>query len=125
MADEEQKQILRDVKGKFTSMERILKEFQADNKKKLEEQLKANKEFLESVDAVKGLSERDADKIKRAGMLEQSFGFTRKIVDCRDNLIIKSGKERMEQIEDFANQTGQDVQTSAEYKSTRTSKEKS
>ena len=39
MADEEQKQILRDVKGKFTSMERILKEFQADNKKKLEEQL--------------------------------------------------------------------------------------
>ena len=65
MADEEQKQILRDVKGKFTSMERILKEFQADNKKKLEEQLKANKEFLESVDAVKGLSERDADKIKK------------------------------------------------------------
>ena len=118
MADEEQKQILRDVKGKFTSMERILKEFQADNKKKLEEQLKANKEFLESVDAVKGLSERDADKIKRAGMLEQSFGFTREaaigIAETTKSLNLVT--ERMEQIEDFANQTGQDVQTSAEYK---------
>ena len=50
MADEEQKQILRDVKGQFTSMERILREFKADNKKKLDEQLKANKEFLENVD---------------------------------------------------------------------------
>ena len=118
MADEEQKQILRDVKGQFTSMERILKEFKADNKKKLEEQLKANKEFLEGVDAVKGLSESDADKIKRAGMLEQSFGFTREaaigIAETTKSLNLVT--ERMEQIEDFANQTGQDVQNSAEYK---------
>lgn len=118
MADEEQKQILRDVKGQFTSMERILKEFKADNKKKLEEQLKANKEFLEGVDAVKGLSESDADKIKRAGMLEQSFGFTREaaigIAETTKSLNLVT--ERMEQIEDFANQTGQNVQNSAEYK---------
>ena len=118
MADEEQKQILRDVKGQFTSMERILREFKADNKKKLDEQLKANKEFLENVDAVKGLSESDADKIKRAGMLEQSFGFTREaaigIAETTKSLNLVT--ERMEQIEDFANQTGQDVQNSAEYK---------
>ena len=56
-------------------MERILKEFQSDNKKKLEEQLKANKEFLESVDAVKGLSERDADKIKSSRYVGTKFWF--------------------------------------------------
>ena len=117
MADEETKQTLRDVKGQFTSMERILKQFQEDNKKKLEEQLKANKEFFENVDKVKGLSERDADKIKRAGMLEQSFGFTREaaigIAETSKSLNLVT--ERMQQIEDFANQTGQDVQSSAEY----------
>lgn len=118
MADEEIKQQLRDVKGQFTSMERILKEFKADNKKALEERLKANKEFFDNVDNVKGLSERDADKIKRAGMLEQSFGFTREaaigIAETTKSLNLVT--EKMEEIEEFANQTGQDVQNSAEYK---------
>ena len=51
-------------------------------------------------------------------MLEQSFGFTRQdaigIAETTKSLNLVT--ERMEQIEDFANQTGQDVQTSAEYK---------
>ena len=97
---------------------KILTELRRSTAKTTKGQENARKTFEEKLDKLDGVSDELKVIGKQAGMLEQSFGFTKQaamsIAKTTDALELT--KKRMDEISSIAEQTGQDVTTSAEYK---------
>lgn len=97
---------------------KILTELRRSTAQTTKGQENARKTFEEKLDNLDGVSDELKTIGKQAGMLEQSFGFTKQaamsIAKTTDAL--EMTKKRMEEMESIASQTGQDVNTSAEYK---------
>lgn len=97
---------------------KILTELRRSTAQTTKGQENARKTFEEKLDKLDGVSDELKVIGKQAGMLEQSFGFTKQaamsIAKTTDALELT--KKRMEEISSIAEQTGQDVTTSAEYK---------
>ena len=97
---------------------KILTELRKSRAETTKGQENARKTFEEKLDNLDGLSDEMKTIGKQAGMLEQSFGFTKQaamsIAKTTDALELT--KKRMEEMESIASQTGQDVTSSAEYK---------
>ena len=97
---------------------KILTELRKSRAETTKGQENARKTFEEKLDNLDGLSDEMKTIGKQAGMLEQSFGFTKQaamsIAKTTDAL--EMTKKRMEEMSSIAEQTGQDVTTSAEYK---------
>ena len=97
---------------------KILTELRRSTAQTTKGQENARKTFEEKLDNLDGVSDELKTIGKQAGMLEQSFGFTKQaamsIAKTTDALELT--KKRMEEMESIASQTGQDVNTSAEYK---------
>ena len=96
---------------------KILTELRKSRAETTKGQENARKTFEEKLDNLEGLSDEMKTIGKQAGMLEQSFGFTKQaamsIAKTTDALELT--KKRMDEIESIASQTGQDVESSAEY----------
>lgn len=96
---------------------KILTELRKSRAETTKGQENARKTFEEKLDNLDGLSDEMKTIGKQAGMLEQSFGFTKQaamsIAKTTDALELT--KKRMEEMSSIAEQTGQDVESSAEY----------
>ncbi len=115
MADEDKGLSAKEQESLVT---KILTELRRSTAQTTKGQENARKTFEEKLDNLDGVSDELKTIGKQAGMLEQSFGFTKEaalsIAKTTDALELT--KKRMEEMESIAEQTGQDVQTSAEYK---------
>ena len=115
MADEDKGLSAKEQESLVT---KILTELRRSTAETTKGQENARKTFEEKLDNLDGVSDELKTIGKQAGMLEQSFGFTKQaalsIAKTTDALELT--KKRMEEMESIATQTGQDVQTSAEYK---------
>lgn len=96
---------------------KILTELRKSRAETTKGQENARKTFEEKLDNLEGLSDEMKTIGKQAGMLEQSFGFTKQaamsIAKTTDALELT--KKRMDEMSSIAEQTGQDVESSAEY----------
>jgi len=115
MADEDKGLSAKEQESLVT---KILTELRRGTAQTTKGQENARKTFEEKLDNLDGVSDELKTIGKQAGMLEQSFGFTKEaalsIAKTTDALELT--KKRMEEIESIAEQTGQDVQNSAEFK---------
>ena len=96
---------------------KILTELRKSRAETTKGQENARKTFEEKLDNLEGVSDEMKTIGKQAGMLEQSFGFTKQaamsIAKTTDALELT--KKRMDEIESIASETGQNVESSAEY----------
>ena len=115
MADEDKGLSAKEQQSLVT---KILTELRRSTAETTKGQENARKTFEEKLDNLDGVSDELKTIGKNAGMLEQSFGFTKEaalsIAKTTDALELT--KKRMEEMESVAEQTGQDVQNSVEYK---------
>ena len=115
MADEDKGLSAKEQQSLVT---KILTELRRSTAETTKGQENARKTFEEKLDNLDGVSDELKTIGKQAGMLEQSFGFTKEaalsIAKTTDALELT--KKRMEEMESIAEQTGQDVQNSAEFK---------
>lgn len=115
MADEDKGLSAKEQQSLVT---KILTELRRSTAETTKGQENARKTFEEKLDNLDGVSDELKTIGKQAGMLEQSFGFTKEaalsIAKTTDALELT--KKRMEEMESVAEQTGQDVQNSVEYK---------
>lgn len=115
MADEDKGLSAKEQQSLVT---KILTELRRSTAETTKGQENARKTFEEKLDNLDGVSDELKTIGKNAGMLEQSFGFTKEaalsIAKTTDALELT--KKRMEEMESIAEQTGQDVQNSAEFK---------
>ena len=115
MADEDKGLSAKEQQSLVT---KILTELRRSTAETTKGQENARKTFEEKLDNLDGVSDELKTIGKNAGMLEQSFGFTKEaalsIAKTTDALELT--KKRMEEMESIAEQTGQDVQNSVEYK---------
>ena len=115
MADEDKGLSAKEQQSLVT---KILTELRRSTAETTKGQENARKTFEEKLDNLDGVSDELKTIGKQAGMLEQSFGLTKEaalsIAKTTDALELT--KKRMEEMESIAEQTGQDVQNSAEFK---------
>ena len=115
MADEDKGLSAKEQQSLVT---KILTELRRSTAETTKGQENARKTFEEKLDNLDGVSDELKTIGKQAGMLEQSFGFTKEaalsIAKTTDALELT--KKRMEEMESIAEQTGQDIQNSADYK---------
>ena len=106
------------AKEQQSLVDKILTELRKSRAETTKGQENARKTFEDKLDNLDGLTDEMKTIGKQAGMLEQSFGFTKQaamsIAKTTDALELT--KKRMEEMESVATATGQDVTTSAEYK---------
>ena len=106
------------AKEQQSLVDKILTELRKSRAETTKGQENARKTFEDKLDNLDGLTDEMKTIGKQAGMLEQSFGFTKQaamsIAKTTDALELT--KKRMEEIESVATATGQDVTASAEYK---------